>query len=83
MTVADVVAALSMTYGVSLLPSNVIPSFPAMVRSDGGTLVAHWDEGTHSLDLFRPSYVSTFGLVIVLKRVDELPRTVNSRSAPP
>jgi hypothetical protein len=72
LTVDDMVEALSVTYGPAVLPAaDTIPSL-SRVETDGDRIVARWEDPEHSLTLVRPSYASTFGLVLCSKRVEAL-----------
>jgi hypothetical protein len=72
LTVDDMVEALSVTYGPALLlAADTIPSL-SRVDTDGDRIVARWDDPEHSLTLVRPLYASTFGLVLVSKRLEAL-----------
>jgi hypothetical protein len=72
LTVDDMVEALSVTYGPALLlAAQTIPSL-SRVDTDDDRIVARWDDPEHSLTLVRPSDASTFGLVLVSKRLEAL-----------
>jgi hypothetical protein len=72
LTVADMVEALSVTYGPAMLPATetIFSLSRAAITSD--RIEARWEDPEHSLNLVRPSYASTFGLVVVSKRLDAL-----------
>jgi hypothetical protein len=74
MTVEDMIAALSSTYGPPITPDGEI--IPLLTRSAAGSdkIVAHWEDPQYSVNLVRPSYASTFGLVMLSKRLDALAR---------
>jgi hypothetical protein len=74
LTVEDMIAALSSTYGPPIPPDSEI--IPLLSRSSVGSdkIVAHWEDSQYSVNLIRPSYTSTFGLVMVSKRLDALVR---------
>jgi hypothetical protein len=82
MTVEDMVEALSATYGVALLPRTEISPSLFTTQTDSDKVVAHWEDPEHSLDLFRPSYASTFGLSIFSRRLDALARAASVESIP-
>ena len=72
LTVEDMVDALSVTYGPATLPATeIIPSL-SRVHTNSDRIMAHWEDPQHSLNLVRPSYASTFGLVVFSKRLDAL-----------
>jgi len=74
LTVEDMIAALSSTYGPPIPPDTEL--IPLLSRSSVGSdkIVAHWEDSRYSVNLVRPSYASTFGLVMLSKRVDALAR---------
>ena len=74
LTVEDMVDALSVTYGPALLPATEIASSLSRVFTESDGIVAHWGDPQHAIDLVRPSYASTFGLVMFSKRLDALAR---------
>src|SRR5438445_780564 len=72
LTVEDMVEALSVTYGPTTLPATEITSALSRLTTDSDKIVAHWEGPEYSLNLFRPSSASTFGLVMFSKRLDAL-----------
>jgi hypothetical protein len=74
LTVEDMIAALSSTYGPPIPPDTEL--IPLLSRSAVGSdkIVAHWEDSQYSVNLVRPSYASTFGLVMLSKRLDALVR---------
>jgi hypothetical protein len=74
LTVDDMIDALSATYGPPTLPNpDLIPLLTRGVP-DGDRILAHWEDAQYSLNLVRPSYASTFGIVMFSKRSDALAR---------
>src|SRR3989475_602164 len=69
LTVEDMVEALSVTYGPA---ATEISSALSRLNTDSDKIVAHWEGPEYSLNLFRPSSASTFGLVVFSKRLDAL-----------
>jgi hypothetical protein len=72
LTAEDLVEAVSAMYGVPTasgrgMTAQVVPSSSAHDR-----LVANWEDPHYSVTLFRSSYLSTFGLVLLSKRLDAL-----------
>jgi hypothetical protein len=72
LTAEDLVEAVSAMYGETTIPaprstSQVIPPSSAQDK-----FVAHWEDPQYSVTLFRSSYLSTFGLVLLSKRLDGL-----------
>jgi hypothetical protein len=77
LTVEDIVDALSVTYGPANLPATEISSSVSRVYTDRDKILAHWEDSEYSLNLFRPSFASTFGLVMFSKRLDALARAAS------
>jgi len=74
LTAEDMIEAISATYGIPMLPvtSNRPSSAPAANASD--KLLAYWEDSHCSLSLFRSSYLSAFGVVVLSKQLDTLAR---------
>jgi hypothetical protein len=72
MTVEDVVGVLSMTYGPVAATAAGTGAAGSWGQASGDRIVARWEDARHSLVLIRPSYVSTFGLVMVSKPLEAL-----------
>lgn len=71
LTPGDLIEAVSMMYGVATSASeSTSPATPAPNTHD--KLVARWEDPQYSVTLFRSSYLSTFGLVLLSKRLDTL-----------
>lgn len=69
LTAGDMVEALSATYGVATLPlTEIVPSLPPVSRATDKVL-ASWEGPQSSITLFRSSYLSTFGLVVLSKEL--------------
>jgi hypothetical protein len=83
LTVEDMVDALSVMYGSALLPATDINASLSKDRIDGDRIVAHWGDPQYSVNLFRPSYASTFGLVVFEKRLDALARAASIETIRP
>jgi hypothetical protein len=83
LTVEDMVEAVSAAYGHAMLPT--LPATPisaaSQVRTDSDRIVAHWEDAQSSVDLFQPSYASTFGLVVSSKRLDALAQSASVEAA--
>jgi hypothetical protein len=75
LTIGDMTEAVSATYGLATLPATDTVSSLAPVATAGDEVVAHWEDQRYALDLFRPSYASTFGLTLFSKRMDALARS--------
>ena len=74
LTVEDMIDALSASHGPATLPDTDVIPLLSRVASDGDRIMAHWEDAQYSLNLVRPSYASTFGLVMLSKRLDALAR---------
>jgi len=72
LTAQDMIEALSATYGAAMLPATEISSSSFRLSIDSDKIMAHWEDPEYSLNLFRPSYASTFGLVVFSKRLNAL-----------
>jgi hypothetical protein len=80
LTVEDMVDALSVTYGPAMLPATEIASSLSKVYrvyTESDRIVAHWGDPQHAINLVRPSYASTFGLVMFSTRLDALARAAS------
>jgi hypothetical protein len=79
LTVEDMVEAVSATYGPAMLLP--LPATPILALSrvyvDSDRIMAHWEDAQSSIDLFQPSYASTFGLVVLSKRLDALAQSAS------
>jgi hypothetical protein len=89
MTVEDVVGALSVTYGPATLPATdsgaavswgYASSDRIIARWESDRIVARWEDAQHSLNVVRPSLVSTFGLVMFSKPLDALARAASAEA---
>lgn len=83
LTTEDMVDAVSVTYGHAMLPT--LPATPILavpkVHADGDRIMAHWEDAQSSVDLFQPSYASTFGLVVLSKRLAALAQSASIEAA--
>jgi hypothetical protein len=71
LTVEDVVTAMSATYGVPMLPAGGTTSAPPRSNIDD-KILAQWEDPEYAITLFRSKYLSTYGLVLLSKRLDRL-----------
>jgi hypothetical protein len=78
LTIEDVTAAVSATYGLATLPAIDLVSSVSRAATTGDEVVAHWEDQQYALDLFRPSYASTFGLTLFSKRSDVLAQAADA-----
>lgn len=74
LTVEDMIAALSSTYGPPIAPDTDLIPMLSRSSTSSDKIVAHWEDSQYSINLVRPSYASTFGLVMLSKRLDALAR---------
>ena len=70
LTADDVVAAISATYGVALIPTATAPVTARPNIDD--KILAYWEDPQYEIVLFRSKYLSTYGLVLLSKRLDRL-----------
>ena len=78
LTAEDMIAAISATYGLPLLPTTqLMPSAVAGVPgsqslNDDDKVLASWGDSEHAIDLFQSPYQKVFGLVVRSKPIDVL-----------
>lgn len=80
MTDADMIDAISSTYGsISKMPqkSRVASS---QVAEESGTRVARWGDADYSVVLYRSSYGSGFRMIVTSLRLDALARTAEAEA---
>jgi hypothetical protein len=78
LTAEDLIEAISAKYGTPSKPAAEITLFSTHTYSDGDQtysnqnekVIARWEDGQYSFDLFQSSIQSTFGLVAYSKRLD-------------
>jgi hypothetical protein len=80
LTVEDMVDAISATYGLATLPVTDIGLFAPRVATDGDKVVAHWEDPQYSLNLLRPSFASTFGVILLSKRFETLAQAADVKA---
>ena len=81
LTEEDMLQAMSPAYGRPTRPgSRIITSAAADTFTDTEQVVARWDDGTSSVNLFRSTYPAAFGLVIVSKRLAASARAAIDRA---
>ena len=78
--IEDMVEAISAQYGTATRPDAEI-SFPTneLYRSTE-KVIARWEDSQYSVNLFRSSFLNTFGLVMFSKRVDTQVRAALAES---
>lgn len=70
LTIEDMVEAISTQYGTPTRPTSSI-SFPTNeLYSSTEIVIARWEDSEYSINLFRSSFLNTFGLVMFSKRLD-------------
>lgn len=71
LTAEDLVQAISAQYGTATRPAVEI-SFPTneLYRSRE-KVIARWEDSQYSINLFRSSFLNSFGLVMLSKRLDQ------------
>lgn len=76
LTAEDMVEALSAKYGLATQPASEIrPSLSwGGVSNDSDKILAAWEDSQYSVNLFRSSSPSTFGLVVFSRQLDALAR---------
>jgi hypothetical protein len=74
LTVGDMVDALSVRYGIATLPGSEINPSRSKVSSSSDETLASWEDSEYSVHLFRSSYPSMYGLVVLSKPLDALAR---------
>ena len=73
LTNEDLVGAISATYGIPIRPAAKTITFSsAQGYSETEKILARWEDAQYSLNLFRSSYPSTFGMVAFSKRLDAI-----------
>ena len=79
LTSEDLVEAISAMYGVSTPLAQGI-TFQVIPPATQEKFVAQWEDPQYSVTLFRSSYLSTFGLVLLSKRLDGLARVASAEA---
>ena len=79
LTSEDLVEAVSAMYGVSTPVAQGI-TFHVTPPATQEKFVAQWEDPQYSVTLFRSSYLSTFGLVLLSKRLDGLARVASAEA---
>ena len=79
LTSEDLVEAVSAMYGVTTPLAQGI-TFQVIPPTTQEKFVAQWEDPQYSVTLFRSSYLSTFGLVLLSKRLDGLARVASAEA---
>jgi hypothetical protein len=80
LTVEDMIDAISARYGLATLPVTDFGRAAPRAGINGDRVVAHWEDPQYSLDLFRPSFASTFGVILLSKRLEALARAADVKA---
>jgi len=73
LTHQDMVEAISTTYGTASTPDAQIILFSSSsVYNNSEKVIARWEDAQYSVNLFRVSYNSAFGIAAFSKRLDAL-----------
>jgi hypothetical protein len=82
MTDADIVAALSATYGAPLKPTGrLAPRGASRLGVESGAALARWGDAEQSVVLYRTSmYGTAFRLMVTEPRLDDLARKAEARA---
>jgi hypothetical protein len=73
LTEADLIESISAQYGSQSMPAaTIISSSSSQVYIDSEKVIARWEDPQYSINLFRFSYQSNFGLLVFSKRLDAL-----------
>lgn len=77
----DLIEAISAQYGKPARPiAGVVSSSLSRMYSDTDKVIARWEDSEHSLSLFRLSYDSSYGMVLLSKRLDAATRAAVAES---
>jgi hypothetical protein len=72
----DLIESISAKYGKPNMPdAMIISSSSAQKYEDSEKVIARWEDSECSLNLFRSSYRSSYGMVVFSKRLDVLAKT--------
>jgi hypothetical protein len=77
LTDADMIEALSATYGVALLQPTAknVPALTASLLGELGAPIAQWADVDYSVALYRSSFASEFRVVVTSPRLEALAQT--------
>jgi hypothetical protein len=77
----DLIESISAKYGKPTMPAaTIISSSSSHKYGDSEKAIARWEDSEYSLNLFRFSYKSSFGLILFSKRLDILAQTAIAES---
>lgn len=78
---ADLIEALSTTYGPRLNPAaKKTRAVASQLEEDSGTPVARWGDGDYSVVLYRSSYGSGFRVIVTSPRLEALAHAADAQA---
>lgn len=81
MTDQDMIEAISAQYGKAAKPvASIVTSSLSWAYGDTDKIIARWEDSEYSVNLFRLSYDSTYGMIVLSKRLDAATRTAVAES---
>ena len=81
LTDQDLIESISAQYGKPTRPVAQITSSPlSQVYADLESVIARWENSEYSLNLFRFSYKSSYGVIVFSKRLNALAKTAIAES---
>jgi len=81
LTDRDLIEGISAQYGKPTTPVAQIISSPlSQVYGDSEKVIARWQDSQNSLNLFRFSYKSTYGMIVFSKHLDILAKSATAES---
>jgi hypothetical protein len=77
----DLIEGISAKYGTPITPvATIISSSSSHTYSDNEKVIARWEDSECSLNLFRFSYRSSYGMLVFSKRLDVLAKSAIAES---
>jgi hypothetical protein len=77
----DLIESISAKYGMpTTLVAKIISSSLSQVYGDNEKVIARWENSEYSLNLFRFSYKSSYGLILYSKQLDILAKNAAAES---
>jgi hypothetical protein len=77
----DLIESISAKYGKPTMPAATINSSSTLQKyGDDEKVLARWEDSEYSLNLFRFSYKSNFGMLVFSKRLDTLAKNAIAES---
>jgi len=81
LTTEDMTEAISAKYGTATKPASTEIAFStSQVYNDSELIIARWEDFQYSLNLYRSTSQSTFGMIAFSKRVDALARAATAEA---